>query len=57
MNLRFSYVGLIFLIMLFAPNIIWSKNKPIDYDKYVKNETVLFQSLKALVRFWLFAFL
>lgn len=40
MSLRFgfSYVGLVFLIMLMIPNIIWSKNKPKDYDKYVKNE-------------------
>ena len=38
MNLGFSYVGLIFLIMLFIPNIIWSKNLPKDYDKYVKKE-------------------
>lgn len=34
----FSYVGLIFLIMLIVPNIIWNKNKPIDYEKYLKNE-------------------
>ena len=34
----FSYVGLIFLIMLFVPNIIWSKNLPKDYEKYIKNE-------------------
>lgn len=34
----FSYVGLIFLIMLIVPNIIWSKNKPKDYDRYLKNE-------------------
>lgn len=34
----FSYVGLIFLIMLIMPNIIWSKNKPKDYDRYLKNE-------------------
>ena len=34
----FSYVGLLFLIMLFVPNIIWAKNKPADYDKYVGNE-------------------
>lgn len=34
----FSYVGLIFLLMLIIPNIIWAKNKPKDYDKYVKNE-------------------
>ena len=38
MNFGFSYVGLIFLAMLMIPNIIWSKNKPKDYDKYVKNE-------------------
>lgn len=38
MNFGFSYIGLIFLLMLMLPNIIWSKNKPKDYDKYVKNE-------------------
>ena len=38
MNLGFSYVGLIYLLMLFIPNIIWSKNLPKDYDKYVKKE-------------------
>lgn len=38
MNFGFSYVGLIFLVMLFVPNIIWAKNKPRDYEKYVKNE-------------------
>lgn len=38
MNFGFSYVGLIFLVMLFVPNIIWAKNKPKDYEKYVKNE-------------------
>ncbi len=43
MNIHFgfSYVGLIFLLMLIIPNIIWSKNKPKDYDKYVKNENKL----------------
>lgn len=34
----FSYIGLLFLLMLFIPNIIWSKNKPKDYDHYAKNE-------------------
>ena len=38
MNFGFSYIGLILLLMLMIPNIIWSKNKPKDYDKYVKNE-------------------
>lgn len=38
MNIHFgfSYIGLIFLLMLMLPNIIWSKNKPKGYDKYVK---------------------
>ena len=38
MDFGFSYVGLIYLLMLFIPNIIWSKNLPKNYDKYVKNE-------------------
>ena len=40
MNIHFgfSYVGFIFLLMLFIPNIIWSKNKPKNYHKFVKNE-------------------
>lgn len=40
MNLHFgfSYIGFLFLLMLMIPNIIWSKNKPKDYDIYVKNE-------------------
>lgn len=40
MNIHFgfSYIGLIFLLMLIVPNIIWSKNKPQNYEEYVKNE-------------------
>ena len=38
MNFGFSYVGLIFLIMLMVPNIIWGKNQPKDYEKYAGNE-------------------
>ena len=40
MNLHFgfSYMGLIFLFMLFIPNLIWIKHKPKDYEKYEKNE-------------------
>ena len=38
MHLGFSYVGLIFLVMLFGPNLLWTKNKPKDYDKYAANE-------------------
>lgn len=35
----FSVTGLVFLIMLYIPNIIWAKKgQPEDYEKYVKNE-------------------
>ncbi len=37
----FSYVGLVFLIMLFVPNLFWTKNKPLDYEKYAANENRL----------------
>ena len=35
-HLGFSYVGMIYLFMLFIPNIIWSKNQPAEYE--YKNE-------------------
>ena len=34
----FSYIGLIWLIMLTVPNLIWTKNQPKDYEKYSSNE-------------------
>ena len=38
MHFGFSYIGFLFLLMLMIPNMIWSKNRPKDYDKYVVNE-------------------
>ncbi len=38
MHPGFSYTGLIFLLMLFVPNLLWTKNKPKDYDRYEKKE-------------------
>ncbi len=34
----FSYVGLIYLLMLFVPNIIWTRNKPQGYDAIITKE-------------------
>lgn len=34
----FSYIGLIYLLMLFIPNIIWTKNMPKGYNEIVKDE-------------------
>ncbi|MDE7161144.1 MAG: hypothetical protein K2N65_00125 [Anaeroplasmataceae bacterium] len=41
LHLGFSYLGLIFLCMLFIPNMIWSKYKPIGYEKIAANENKL----------------
>ena len=38
LHFGFSYIGLLYLLMLFIPNIIWSKKLPKDYEKYVVNE-------------------
>ena len=47
MHFGFSYVGLVYLIMLMTPNIIWTKHKPADYEKYAANEN---KALLALER-------
>lgn len=38
MHFGFSYVGLLFLLMLFVPNLFWTKHKPKNYDEYASNE-------------------
>lgn len=48
MHFGFSYIGLIFLIMLMTPNLLWTKNKPEDYDKYVVNENRILQILERI---------
>lgn len=44
----FSYVGLIYLLMLFIPNIIWAKNQPKDYEQYAKNESKFLQATERI---------
>ncbi|MDE6110800.1 MAG: hypothetical protein K2F65_02665 [Eubacterium sp.] len=48
MNFGFSYTGLIFLLMLFIPNSFWTKNKPKDYENYVKNENRILKILESI---------
>ena len=38
LHFGFSYSGLVFLLMLLVPNIVWTKFKPVDYEKYAANE-------------------
>ena len=43
MHFGFSYIGLIYLLMLVIPNLFWTKNQPKDYEKYVVNENKVLQ--------------
>lgn len=48
LHFGFSYVGLIFLLMLFIPNFIWTKYKPQGYEESLKKENkvlVLFERI------------
>lgn len=40
-HLGFSYVGLVYLLMLFIPNLLWTKNQPIDYNPEQENKVLL----------------
>lgn len=40
-NFGFSYIGLLFLLMLFIPNIGWSKRKPQGYTAKKENKILL----------------
>lgn len=48
MHFGFSYVGLTFLLLLFVPNLFWTKNKPKDYESYVKNENRILKILESI---------
>jgi len=37
----FSYIGLIFLLMLMVPNLIWTKHRPKGYDAQNENKVLL----------------
>lgn len=48
MHFGFSYIGCLFLLMLFIPNMLWSQNKPIDYERYVQNENKILVFLERI---------
>ena len=48
MHFGFSYIGLIFLLMLFVPNLLWTKHQPKDYEKYAKNENKILLVLERI---------
>jgi len=48
MQFGFSYIGLLYLCMLFIPNLFWTTNKPKDYEKYVSNENRILKILESI---------
>ena len=46
MQFGFSIVGVVFLTMLFIPNIKWAKNQPLGYDEISKRESRAFLALE-----------
>ena len=41
-HIGFSYVGFLFLLLLFIPNIIWTKNLPEGYTSKNESKILLF---------------
>ena len=46
MTFRISWIGLIFLLGTIGPNLIWTRNKPEDYEKYVGRESNMLRALE-----------
>lgn len=40
-HLGFSYIGLLYLLMLTIPNVLWAKRQPIGYDPKGENRILL----------------
>ena len=48
MEFGFSIVGVIFLVMLFTPNILWARNPPKGYKKLAKSENKILLVLERI---------
>ena len=46
MQFGFSYVGLIYLVLLMVPNIIWTKYQPKGYETYATGENKVLLALE-----------
>lgn len=46
MHFGFSYVGLVFLLMLFVPNLLWTKHQPKGYEQSAQNENKVLLALE-----------
>ena len=48
MHFGFSYVGLVYLVMLMTPNLLWTRHQPKDYEKYVGGENRVLLALERI---------
>lgn len=48
LHFGFSYVGFLYLIMLFVPNMLWTRNKPEGYEEYAGKENRLLLVLERI---------
>lgn len=48
LDFGFSYVGLVYLFLLFIPNILWTKHKPQGYDNDLEKENKVFLFLERI---------
>ncbi len=48
MHIGFSWLGAFFLCLLTVPNLIWTRNKPRDYEKYVVHENRILAALERI---------
>lgn len=48
MNLEFSLVCLVLLLMLFVPNLLWSRYLPKDYEKYSGQENRILLAMERI---------
>ena len=46
MHFGFSYIGMIWLVMLTVPNLLWTKRQPQDYEKYAAHENRVLLALE-----------
>lgn len=46
MQFGFSYIGLLYLIMLMVPNLIWTRYQPQNYEKYAAHENKILSGLE-----------
>lgn len=44
----FSYIGLVYLLMLFVPNILWAKRQPEGYGQLAKKENKVLLALERI---------